>query len=49
MIRVGVLAGEAMRIEEVVTLKWKNRCFRIRVEEEQDVWCNTLYSRIFRF
>ncbi|KAF5778507.1 hypothetical protein HanXRQr2_Chr12g0548331 [Helianthus annuus] len=34
MARVGVLAGEAYRIKEVVSLKWKDRSFRIWVEEE---------------
>ncbi|KAF5816924.1 hypothetical protein HanRHA438_Chr02g0048261 [Helianthus annuus] len=32
--RVGVLAEEASRIREAVTLKWKNRSFRVWVEEE---------------
>ncbi|KAM0034198.1 hypothetical protein Hdeb2414_s0016g00494731 [Helianthus debilis subsp. tardiflorus] len=36
--RVGVLAGEASRIRESITLKWKNRSFRVWVEEEQEVW-----------
>ncbi|KAF5804762.1 hypothetical protein HanRHA438_Chr05g0210711 [Helianthus annuus] len=36
--RVGILAGEADRINEVVTIKWKSRLYRIRVEEELDVW-----------
>ncbi|KAJ0611787.1 hypothetical protein HanHA300_Chr01g0019671 [Helianthus annuus] len=36
--RVGVLAGEANRIGEVVTIKWKNMRFRVLVEEEQEIW-----------
>ncbi|KAJ0753161.1 hypothetical protein HanPI659440_Chr09g0332631 [Helianthus annuus] len=36
--RVGILAGEADRINEVVTIKWKSRLYRIRVEEELDIW-----------
>ncbi|KAJ0538429.1 putative RNA-binding domain superfamily [Helianthus annuus] len=36
--RAGVLAGEAQRIKENVKLKWKNRSYRVWVEEEQDEW-----------
>ncbi|KAJ0647937.1 hypothetical protein HanLR1_Chr15g0567271 [Helianthus annuus] len=36
--RVGVLAGEVLWIKENVILKWKNRSYRVRVEEEQDEW-----------
>ncbi|KAJ0728637.1 hypothetical protein HanOQP8_Chr07g0251451 [Helianthus annuus] len=36
--RIGVLAGKASRIRESVSLRWKNKCFRIWVEEEQEVW-----------
>ncbi|KAJ0561082.1 hypothetical protein HanHA300_Chr06g0218811 [Helianthus annuus] len=32
--RVGVLAGESKRIKEMMNLKWKNKIFRIWVEEE---------------
>ncbi|KAJ0464095.1 hypothetical protein HanHA300_Chr14g0523141 [Helianthus annuus] len=38
MVRVGVLAGEASRIKEVISLSWKNKNFRILVEEEVDAW-----------
>ncbi|MFS7900850.1 hypothetical protein Hanom_Chr01g00071001 [Helianthus anomalus] len=38
VVRVGVLVGEAQRIHEVVSLKCKNKFFRVWVEEEQDVW-----------
>ncbi|KAJ0910431.1 putative RNA recognition motif domain, nucleotide-binding alpha-beta plait domain superfamily [Helianthus annuus] len=38
MVRVGVLAGEAGRIKEVISLSWKNKNFRILVEEEVDAW-----------
>ncbi|KAF5788561.1 putative RNA recognition motif domain, nucleotide-binding alpha-beta plait domain superfamily [Helianthus annuus] len=35
---LGVLAGEANRIKEEVSLKWKNRSFRIWMEEELNDW-----------
>ncbi|KAJ0789777.1 hypothetical protein HanPI659440_Chr05g0207461 [Helianthus annuus] len=38
LVRVGVLAGEACRIKEVVSVSWKNRNFRVLVEEELDAW-----------
>ncbi|KAJ0759799.1 putative RNA recognition motif domain, nucleotide-binding alpha-beta plait domain superfamily [Helianthus annuus] len=38
LVRVGVLAGEASRIKEVISLSWKNKSFRILVEEELDAW-----------
>ncbi|KAJ0533447.1 putative RNA recognition motif domain, nucleotide-binding alpha-beta plait domain superfamily [Helianthus annuus] len=38
LVTVGVLAGEAVRIGEVVTLGWKGRSFRIWVEEEREAW-----------
>ncbi|KAM0028546.1 hypothetical protein Hdeb2414_s0018g00515171 [Helianthus debilis subsp. tardiflorus] len=38
LVRVGVLAGEACRIKEVVSVTWKNRNFRVLVEEELDAW-----------
>ncbi|KAJ0774239.1 hypothetical protein HanOQP8_Chr03g0109291 [Helianthus annuus] len=36
--RVGILVGESFRLREVVALKWKNRCYWVRVEEEEEVW-----------
>ncbi|KAM0057862.1 putative RNA recognition motif domain, nucleotide-binding alpha-beta plait domain superfamily [Helianthus debilis subsp. tardiflorus] len=36
--RVGVLVGEANRIKEIASIKWKSRVFRVLVEEELDVW-----------
>ncbi|KAJ0765083.1 hypothetical protein HanPI659440_Chr08g0299451 [Helianthus annuus] len=36
--RLGVLAGEVQRIKENVKIKWKNRSYRVWVEEEQDEW-----------
>ncbi|KAM0037856.1 putative RNA recognition motif domain, nucleotide-binding alpha-beta plait domain superfamily [Helianthus debilis subsp. tardiflorus] len=36
--RVGILAGEAERIQGFMNIKWKNKSFRIRVEEEQRDW-----------
>ncbi|KAJ0752884.1 putative RNA recognition motif domain, nucleotide-binding alpha-beta plait domain superfamily [Helianthus annuus] len=38
LVRVGVLAGEAQRINEVVSLNGKNRFFRVWVEEEKEAW-----------
>ncbi|KAF5790238.1 hypothetical protein HanXRQr2_Chr09g0380801 [Helianthus annuus] len=38
LVRVGVLAGEAQRINEVVSFNWKNRFFRVWVEEEKEAW-----------
>ncbi|KAM0005293.1 putative RNA recognition motif domain, nucleotide-binding alpha-beta plait domain superfamily [Helianthus debilis subsp. tardiflorus] len=37
-VRVGVLVGFSGRIKEGVSLKWKDRVFRIWVEEDSDVW-----------
>ncbi|KAJ0717022.1 hypothetical protein HanPI659440_Chr13g0519001 [Helianthus annuus] len=37
-VRVGVLAGEAYRIKEAVSVSWRNRNFRVLVEEELDAW-----------
>ncbi|KAM0049625.1 putative RNA recognition motif domain, nucleotide-binding alpha-beta plait domain superfamily [Helianthus debilis subsp. tardiflorus] len=34
--RVGILVGENSRIREVVALKWKDRCYRVWVEEETE-------------
>ncbi|KAJ0714939.1 hypothetical protein HanPI659440_Chr13g0495091 [Helianthus annuus] len=36
--RVRVLVGEVDRIKEFVVVRWKDRSFRILVEEELDVW-----------
>ncbi|KAJ0612142.1 hypothetical protein HanHA300_Chr01g0023791 [Helianthus annuus] len=38
VVRVGILAGEVNRINEVLSLVWKNKNYRIWVEEEQDAW-----------
>ncbi|KAJ0559311.1 putative RNA recognition motif domain, nucleotide-binding alpha-beta plait domain superfamily [Helianthus annuus] len=38
VVRVGVLVGDVERIKEFISVKWKNRSFRIWVEEELDVW-----------
>ncbi|KAJ0599296.1 hypothetical protein HanRHA438_Chr03g0105741 [Helianthus annuus] len=38
MSRMGILVGESFRIREVVSLKWKNRCYRVMVEEEEEFW-----------
>ncbi|KAJ0622761.1 putative RNA recognition motif domain, nucleotide-binding alpha-beta plait domain superfamily [Helianthus annuus] len=38
IVRVGVLVGSSGRIIEGVSLKWKDKAFRIWVEEDSDVW-----------
>ncbi|KAJ0796870.1 hypothetical protein HanPI659440_Chr04g0167401 [Helianthus annuus] len=38
MVKVGVLAGEAQHINESVSLSWKDRMFRVWVEEEKEAW-----------
>ncbi|KAL9992819.1 putative RNA recognition motif domain, nucleotide-binding alpha-beta plait domain superfamily [Helianthus debilis subsp. tardiflorus] len=38
MVRVGVLVGNPGRIKEMVSLRWKDKVFRIWVEEDSDVW-----------
>ncbi|KAM0063685.1 putative RNA recognition motif domain, nucleotide-binding alpha-beta plait domain superfamily [Helianthus debilis subsp. tardiflorus] len=35
---VGVLVGDGKEIKEMVTLKWKNKSFQVRVSEVGDVW-----------
>ncbi|KAM0047068.1 hypothetical protein Hdeb2414_s0009g00324161 [Helianthus debilis subsp. tardiflorus] len=35
--RIGVLVGEVERIKKSVLIRWKNRSFRILVEEELDI------------
>ncbi|MFS8003872.1 putative reverse transcriptase domain, fatty acid desaturase domain, acyl-CoA desaturase [Helianthus anomalus] len=34
--RVGILVGDSVRIREVVSLKWKDRVYRVWVEEESE-------------
>ncbi|KAM0000278.1 putative RNA recognition motif domain, nucleotide-binding alpha-beta plait domain superfamily [Helianthus debilis subsp. tardiflorus] len=36
--RVGVLIGHSSMIKDEVILKWKNRSFRIWIEEDHEVW-----------
>ncbi|KAJ0816364.1 putative RNA-binding domain superfamily [Helianthus annuus] len=36
--RVGVLIGEVERIKDSVLIKWKDRSYRIWVEEELNIW-----------
>ncbi|KAJ0804978.1 putative RNA recognition motif domain, nucleotide-binding alpha-beta plait domain superfamily [Helianthus annuus] len=36
--RVGILVGDMERVKEFVSLRWKDRSFRIWVEEELDIW-----------
>ncbi|MFS7993586.1 hypothetical protein Hanom_Chr12g01095861 [Helianthus anomalus] len=38
MSRVGILVGESFIVREVVALKWKNQCYRVMAEEEEEVW-----------
>ncbi|KAJ0876795.1 hypothetical protein HanPSC8_Chr11g0492541 [Helianthus annuus] len=35
--KIEVLVGEALRIRESVTMRWKSRSFRVWVEEEQEI------------
>ncbi|KAJ0779118.1 hypothetical protein HanPI659440_Chr06g0223071 [Helianthus annuus] len=37
-IRVGVLVGNSRKINDEVVLRWRNRTFRIGIEEDQEVW-----------
>ncbi|KAJ0663423.1 putative RNA recognition motif domain, nucleotide-binding alpha-beta plait domain superfamily [Helianthus annuus] len=36
--RVGVLLGEAERINEAISINWKNRVYRVWVEEDRNDW-----------
>ncbi|KAJ0659746.1 putative RNA recognition motif domain, nucleotide-binding alpha-beta plait domain superfamily [Helianthus annuus] len=36
--KVGVLVGDSHRIKGSVSLRWKNRTYRIWVDEDQDAW-----------
>ncbi|KAJ0661055.1 hypothetical protein HanOQP8_Chr14g0544461 [Helianthus annuus] len=45
-VRIGVLSGVVDRIKDVVTLKWKERNYRIMVEEELDVWIPDCLGRM---
>ncbi|KAF5822559.1 hypothetical protein HanXRQr2_Chr01g0028021 [Helianthus annuus] len=44
-VRVGVLVGSSGRIKEEVSLRWKDRSFRIWVEEDSDVWVPDFLDR----
>ncbi|KAM0008290.1 hypothetical protein Hdeb2414_s0116g00801421 [Helianthus debilis subsp. tardiflorus] len=44
--RVGVLVGHSSKIEEEVVLNWKNRSFRIWVEEDHEVWVPDCFRRL---
>ncbi|KAJ0558123.1 hypothetical protein HanIR_Chr07g0332851 [Helianthus annuus] len=37
-VRVGVLVGNSRRIIDEVVLRWRNRTFRIGIEEDQEAW-----------
>ncbi|KAJ0617142.1 hypothetical protein HanIR_Chr02g0098191 [Helianthus annuus] len=43
--RVGILMGESPRISEFVALKWKDRCYRVWVEEDKDDWIPNCLGR----
>ncbi|KAJ0693496.1 putative RNA recognition motif domain, nucleotide-binding alpha-beta plait domain superfamily [Helianthus annuus] len=43
--RVGVLVGSSKRIREEVTLRWKDRSFRIWVEEDPVDWIPDCFGR----
>ncbi|KAJ0691752.1 putative RNA recognition motif domain, nucleotide-binding alpha-beta plait domain superfamily [Helianthus annuus] len=38
VVKIGVLVGEAKRCYETVSLRWKNKVFRVWVEEDLDDW-----------
>ncbi|KAM0008773.1 putative RNA recognition motif domain, nucleotide-binding alpha-beta plait domain superfamily [Helianthus debilis subsp. tardiflorus] len=44
-VRVGVLVGLSGRIKEGVSLKWKDRSFKIWVEEDSDEWVPNCLDR----
>ncbi|KAM0058386.1 hypothetical protein Hdeb2414_s0005g00169651 [Helianthus debilis subsp. tardiflorus] len=43
--RVGVLVGFSYRIKEEVALRWRDRTFRVWVEEDQDIWVPDCFGR----
>ncbi|KAJ0467686.1 putative RNA recognition motif domain, nucleotide-binding alpha-beta plait domain superfamily [Helianthus annuus] len=45
MVRVGVLGGESYRIREYIVLKWKDRSYRVWVEEEESIWIPDFLKR----
>ncbi|KAJ0788214.1 putative RNA recognition motif domain, nucleotide-binding alpha-beta plait domain superfamily [Helianthus annuus] len=45
VIRVGVLGGESFRIRENIVLKWKDRSYRVWVEEEEGAWVPDFLER----
>ncbi|KAJ0779137.1 putative RNA recognition motif domain, nucleotide-binding alpha-beta plait domain superfamily [Helianthus annuus] len=38
VVKIGVLVGNAHRNNEVVSLRWKNKVFRVRVDEDLEDW-----------
>ncbi|MFS7961881.1 putative RNA recognition motif domain, nucleotide-binding alpha-beta plait domain superfamily [Helianthus anomalus] len=44
--RIGILVDEIFRTREIITLKWKNRCYRVWVEEEEDDFLPDCIQRI---
>ncbi|KAJ0545535.1 putative RNA recognition motif domain, nucleotide-binding alpha-beta plait domain superfamily [Helianthus annuus] len=45
VVRVGVLGGESFRIRENIVLKWKDRSYRVWVEEEESIWVPDFLKR----
>ncbi|KAM0025706.1 putative RNA recognition motif domain, nucleotide-binding alpha-beta plait domain superfamily [Helianthus debilis subsp. tardiflorus] len=48
VVRVGILGGESFRIRENIVLKWKDRSYRVWVEEEENLRYNPLRWGSFR-
>ncbi|KAF5779356.1 putative RNA recognition motif domain, nucleotide-binding alpha-beta plait domain superfamily [Helianthus annuus] len=45
-VRVGVLVSQSSMMKDEVTLRWKNRSFRIGVEEDREVWVPDCLRRL---
>ncbi|KAM0017660.1 hypothetical protein Hdeb2414_s0027g00690551 [Helianthus debilis subsp. tardiflorus] len=43
--RVGVLVGSSNSIKEEVSLRWRDRTFRVWVEEDQEIWVPDCFGR----
>ncbi|KAM0062238.1 hypothetical protein Hdeb2414_s0004g00145771 [Helianthus debilis subsp. tardiflorus] len=45
-VRVGVLVSQSGLLKDEVTLRWKNKSFRIGVEEDREVWVPDCLQRL---
>ncbi|KAF5769330.1 hypothetical protein HanRHA438_Chr14g0657581 [Helianthus annuus] len=43
--KVGVLVGSSNRIKEEASLRWRDRTFRVWVEEDQEIWVPDCFDR----